>query len=72
LHNEAPQNGTAAYRFLIAAVLKNAIAGLGGTNPDQAMAFFFSETCEAYCAECGIKYGALRDLAGEIYRAILD
>jgi hypothetical protein len=60
------------YNYLIAAVIKNAIAGLSGANPDSAMAFFLSETCEAYCAECGIDYGGLRDLAAEIYRGVLD
>jgi hypothetical protein len=71
LHKEG-ESDAAAYRFLIAAVLKNAIAGLAGDAPDTAMAFFLSETCEAYCAECGVNYAVLLARAADIYRGVLE
>jgi hypothetical protein len=72
LPREEPHFDLAAYHNLIAAVIKNAIAGLEGANPDPAMAFFLSETCEVYCAECRIDYARLRDRAAGIYRSFLD
>jgi hypothetical protein len=68
LRKKKPVTITEAYHNLIAAVIKNAIADLKGLEPDKAMAFIHSETCEAYCAECGFDYHKLKRKAISVYR----
>jgi hypothetical protein len=67
-----------AFRFLIAAVIDRAIDDLKGTGPrcgrkepDRAMAFVLSDTCEAYCLELGIDYEMIREKAAALYRQII-
>jgi hypothetical protein len=65
-----PVDETAAYHALIRGTIKHAVDDLKGEDPDKAMAFFLSDTCEAYCAECGIDYAALKRKAAGIYEEI--
>jgi hypothetical protein len=67
LCKKKPVTITEAYHNLITAVIKNAIADLGGLEPDKAMAFILSDGCEAYCAECGLDYYRLRRKAAAVY-----
>jgi hypothetical protein len=66
------------FHSLIAAVIGRAIEDLKGADPrcpkkepDRAMAFILSETCEAYCLELGIDYEAVREKAAALYRRII-
>ena len=67
-----------SFHSLLAAVISRAIEDLkeagprcGSKEPDRAMAFILSETCEAYCLELQIDYEAIREKAAALYRLIL-
>ena len=64
---------------LIAAVIGRAIDDLKETGPrccrkepDRAMAFILSETCEAYCLELNICYEAVKEKAAGLYRCVIE
>ena len=64
---------------LLAAIISRAIEDLKETGPkcsskepDRAMAFILSETCEAYCLELQIDYEAIREKGAALYRLILE
>ena len=72
------QNTTACYHSLIAAVIERAVDDLkeagphcGKKEPDRAMSFVLSGTCEAYCLELGIDCDAVREKAAALYRKII-
>ena len=67
------------YHSLLAAVISRAIEDLkeagprcGRNEPDRAMAFILSETCEAYCLELEIDCKTVREKAAGLYRRIIE
>jgi len=73
------QSIVACYHSLMAAVIDRAIDDLKGADPrrrekepDRAMAFVLSDTCEAYCLGLGIDCEMIREKAAALYRRIIE
>ena len=68
-----------AIRVLLAAVIDRAIDDLKGigpkchsAEPDRAMAFILSDTCEAWCLELCIDYDMIKEKSASLYRQLLE
>jgi len=64
---------------LLSAIIQRAIDDIKGikadsrrkAEPDNAMAFILSETCEGYCLFLDLNYEALQERASEYYKQLL-
>ena len=67
------------YRSLLAAIIGRALDDIQDigpeserqAEPDNAMAFILSETCETYCLYMDINYGAVKERAAALYRRVI-
>ena len=72
------QSNAANLHSLLAAVIDRAIADIKGAGPrchraepDRAMQFILSDTCEAWCLELCIDYEMIKEKAASLYRRVL-
>ena len=78
-NNNTMKQNAINYRSLLAAVINRAIEDLKETGqrmarkePDRAMAFILSETCETYCLYMDINYEAVKERAAALYRRVIE
>jgi hypothetical protein len=68
------------YSALLSAIIERALDDINGIGPrsnrrgepDNAMAFILSETCEEYCFYLNVNYEAVKEKAAALYRHELD